>query len=206
MNLFAPIDECSYDDWDWLLGVNLHGVINGCQTFVPRLKARGGGGQVVNTASMAAFLAGPSAGIYTATKFAVRGLTESLRWSLAPHGIGVSCLCPGLVKSAIYESDLVRPDALRGEASESDREFMARLAQLHQVGMDPDEVADRVIEGIRQNRLYIFPHAEFRDELKELFDEILDAIPEPGAADPRRLAFEERRRKTYRTARRTAGG
>lgn len=206
VNLFAPIDECSYADWDWLLGVNLHGVINGCQTFVPRLKARGRGGQVVNTASMAAFLAGPNAGIYTATKFAVRGLTESLRWSLAPHGIGVSCLCPGLVKSAIYESGLARPDALKGEASEPDREFMARLAQLHQVGMDPEEVADRVIGGIRQNRLYIFPHAEFRDELKELFDEILDAIPEPGGADPRRLAFEEGRRQTYQSARRRAGG
>ena len=206
VNLFAPIDECSYDDWDWLLGVNLHGVINGCQTFVPRLKARGAGGQIINTASMAAFLAGPSAGIYTATKFAVRGMTESLRWSLAPHGIGVSCLCPGLVKSAIYESDLVRPDALKGEASEADREFMARLAQLHQAGMDPEEVAERVIEGIRANRLYIFPHAEFRDELKELFDEILDAIPEPGAADPRRLAFEAGRRQSYATARRTAGG
>ncbi|MDB5717859.1 MAG: short-chain dehydrogenase [Sphingomonas bacterium] len=206
VNLFAPIDECSYDDWDWLLGVNLHGVINGCQTFVPRMKARGAGGQIVNTASMAAFLAGPSAGIYTATKFAVRGMTESLRWSLAPHGIGVSCLCPGLVKSAIHESDMVRPESLKGEASEADQEFMARLAQLHQVGMEPDEVAERVIEGIRENRLYIFPHHEFRDELKEVFDEILSAFPEPTDTDPRRLAFEKGRRQTYETARRKAGG
>jgi NAD(P)-dependent dehydrogenase (short-subunit alcohol dehydrogenase family) len=205
VNLFAPIDECSYDDWDWVLGVNLHGVINGCQTFVPRIKARGASGHIVNTASMAAFLAGPNAGIYTASKFAVRGLTESLRWSLATHGIGVSCLCPGLVKSAIHESDMARPDALKGEATEADREFRSRLAQLHEAGMDPADVAETVIEGIRANRLYIFPHAEFRDELRELFDEVLSALPEPAAADPRRLAFEAGRRTTYVKARRSAG-
>lgn len=204
VNLFAPMDECSYQDWDWLLGVNLHGVINGCQTFVPRIKARGEGGHIVNTASMAAFLAGPGAGIYTTTKFAVRGLTESLRWSLAPHGIGVSCLCPGLVKSAIYESDSARPEKLKAEAPAADSEFVSRLEELHKAGMEPDEVAERVLAGIRDNRLYIFPHAEFRDELRELFDEILSAFPEPGNADPRRLQFEERRRKTYVSARRSA--
>jgi NAD(P)-dependent dehydrogenase (short-subunit alcohol dehydrogenase family) len=206
VNLFAPIDECSYQDWDWLLGVNLHGVINGCQTFVPRIKARGQGGHVVNTASMAAFLAGPNAGIYTATKFAVRGLTESLRWSLANHGIGVSCLCPGLVKSAIYESDLVRPDSLKGEATAADAEFMERLAGLHQVGMEPEEVADAVVAAIRANHLYIFPHAEFREEMQALFGEILDAFPPPNGADPRRLAFEEQRRRSYEAARHAADG
>ena len=112
VNLFAPVDESTYDDWDWVLGVNLGGVVNGVQTFVPRMKALGKGGHVVNTASMAAFITGPSAGIYTAAKFAVRGMSETLRWSLAQHGIGVSCLCPGLVKSAIHESDRIRPAAL----------------------------------------------------------------------------------------------
>jgi len=205
VNLFAPIDECSYDDWDWLLGVNLHGVINGCQTFVPRMKARGQGGHIVNTASMAGFLAGPNGGIYTTTKFAVRGLSESLRWSLANHDIGVSCLCPGLVKSAIYESDMTRPDALKTEATSTDPEFMSRLANLHQVGMDPDEVAEVVIGGIIGNKLYIFPHHEFREEMAEMFDEILSAFPEPGESDPRRLQFEEMRRNSYTAARRAAG-
>jgi NAD(P)-dependent dehydrogenase (short-subunit alcohol dehydrogenase family) len=204
VNLFQPIDECSYEDWDWLLGINLHGTVNGCQTFVPRMKARGTGGHVVNTASMAAFLAGPNAGIYTASMFAVRGLTESLRWSLVPHGIGVSCLCPGLVKSPLLEVGLDRPNAARREESEADREFLACLAQLHEAGMDPDELAETVIGGIHENRLYIFPHAEFRDELRELFEEILSAFPAPGGVDPHRLVFEELRRKTYRDARRAA--
>jgi len=204
VNLFEPIDECSYEDWDWLLGINLHGTINGCQTFVPRMKARGAGGHIVNTASMAAFLAGPSAGIYTASMFAVRGLTESLRWSLVAHGIGVSCLCPGLVKSPLLESGLARPDRVKPEETEANREFLECLSRLHEAGMEPDELAETVIGGIHENRLYIFPHAEFRDELRELFEEILSAFPEPGGIDPHRLVFEELRRKTYRDARRTA--
>jgi short-subunit dehydrogenase len=107
-------------------GVNLGGVINGVQTFVPRIRKHGEGGHVLNTASMASFLSGPGAGIYTASKFAVRGLSEALRWSLAPHGIGVSVLCPGLVKSFICESDKVRPANLSSEKGPVNQEFMAR--------------------------------------------------------------------------------
>lgn len=206
VSLIAPIDECSYEDWDWLMGVNLDGVVSGCQTFVPRIKARGAGGHIVNTASMAGFLAGPTAGIYATSKFAVRGLTESLRWSLAPQGIGVSCLCPGLVKSPIFQNDLAPPETLRREASEATREFLSGLAQLDHAGMEPDEVADSVVSGIRDNRLYIFPHAEFRDELKELFDEILGAFPEPGAPDPRRSSPNKGRRTSIEPSRRVTGG
>lgn len=196
VNLFAPIDDCSYDDWDWVLGVNLHGVINGCQTFVPRLKARGRGGHIVNTASMAAFLAGPNGGIYTASKFAVRGLTESLRWSLAPHDIGVSCLCPGRVRSATYESGLSRAGDGGREMTDADRELLDRLAQLHDAGMDPEEVAGQVIAGISANRLYIFPDGEFRDELKECFDEILSALPEQRPSAGCRSALHGGRPRT----------
>lgn len=126
INFFAPMEECTYQDWDWIMGVNLGGVINGVQTFVPRIRKHGEGGHVLNTASMASFLSGPGAGIYTASKFAVRGLSEALRWSLAPHGIGVSVLCPGLVKSFIYESDKVRPANLSSEKGPVNQEFMAR--------------------------------------------------------------------------------
>ena len=116
VNLFQPIEDSSWTDWDWLMGVNLHGPINGVMTFVPRMLAHGKGGYVVNTASMAGWLASGSPGIYNTTKFAVRGLSESLRYSLAPKGIGVSCVCPGLVKSYIYASDDIRPDALKADA------------------------------------------------------------------------------------------
>jgi len=197
INMFAPMDECTYDDWDWIMGVNLGGVINGIQTFIPRLKAHGEGGHIVNTASMAAFITGPGAGIYTATKFAVRGLTESLRWNLAPLNIGVSVLCPGLVNSAIHESDKVRPEALSKNVGPIDQAFMERLADIHKVGMDPVEVGEKVLAGIQRNDLYIFPHPEFKEELREIFDEILVALPEEPV-DPKRLAFEEFRRANKR--------
>jgi NAD(P)-dependent dehydrogenase (short-subunit alcohol dehydrogenase family) len=205
INLFQTIDESSYDDWDWVLGVNLHGVINGVVTFVPRMKERGQGGHVVNTASMAAFLAGPVPGIYNCSKFAVRGLSESLRYSLAAHGIGVSVLCPGLVKSHIYASDEVRPEALKAHAKETDPAFVERLASIHQAGMEPDEIAAKVLEAVRANRFYVFTHPEHKDELREVFDEILADYPD-GDTPPDRMAVEQERRERYRAARQASRG
>ncbi|MFC2953453.1 SDR family NAD(P)-dependent oxidoreductase [Marinicaulis aureus] len=205
INLFQTIDESSYDDWDWVLGVNLHGVINGVQTFVPRMKERGKGGHVVNTASMASFLAGPVPGIYNCSKFAVRGLSESLRYSLAPHGIGVSALCPGLVKSHIFASDDIRPDKLGARGKPVDKAFNVQLAKVHDSGMNPDEVAAKTLEGIREDKFYIFPHPEFRDELREVFDEIIADYPR-GEAPVERLAFERGRRENFRKARAAARG
>jgi NAD(P)-dependent dehydrogenase (short-subunit alcohol dehydrogenase family) len=200
VNLFQAIEDSSYDDWDWVLGVDLHGVINGIVTFVPRIKDRGEGGHVVNTASMASFLASPVPGIYNTAKFAVRGLSESLRYSLAAHGIGVSVLCPGLVNSYIYASDDIRPEALRAHAASTDPGFVEQLARVHQVGMTPDEVAAKVLDAIRANRFYIFTHPEHKDELREVFDEILADYPE-GETPPERLKVELERRRRYKAAR-----
>jgi NAD(P)-dependent dehydrogenase (short-subunit alcohol dehydrogenase family) len=193
INLFNDMTEATYQDWDWVLGVNLGGVVNGVFTFVPRIKAHGQGGHVVNTASMAAFVAGPGAGIYTTAKFAVHGLSDALRWSLLPHGIGVSMVCPGLVKSKIYESDLVRPPELSTDVTPPDPEFMRILPGLHDAGMDPDEIGEKVLRAIRRNDFYVFTHPDHRDELREIFEETLAAFPdEPVPAD--RLAVEEGRR------------
>src|SRR5260370_24481332 len=112
INLFQTIEESSYDDWDWVMGVNLHGPINGVMTFVPRMIAAGKGGYIVNTASMAGFLSAGKPGIYNTTKFAVRGMSQSLRATLAPPGIGVSLLCPGPVNSYIYSSHDLPPEVL----------------------------------------------------------------------------------------------
>ena len=193
VNLFNDIADATYQDWDWVLGVNLGGVVNGIVTFVPRIKAHGDGGHVVNTASMAAFVAGPGAGIYTTAKFGVHGLSDALRWSLLPHGIGVSMVCPGLVKSKIYESDLIRPAELSTEVTPADEEFMQILPGLHDAGMDPDEIGEKVLRAIRRNDFYVFTHPDHREELREIFDETLAAFPdEPVPAD--RLAVEEGRR------------
>jgi NAD(P)-dependent dehydrogenase (short-subunit alcohol dehydrogenase family) len=193
INLFNDVADATYQDWDWVLGVNLGGVVNGVVTFVPRIRAHGERGHVVNTASMAAFVAGPGAGIYTTAKFAVHGLSDALRWSLRPHGIGVSMVCPGLVKSKIYESDLVRPAELSTDVTPADAEFMRILPGLHEAGMEPDEIGEKVLRAIRQNDFYVFTHPDHRDELREIFDETIAAFPdEPVPAD--RLAVEDGRR------------
>lgn len=198
VNLFQPIEESSYDDWDWLLGVNLHGVINGVQTFVPRMveRVKAGtqtGGHVLNTASMAGFLSSGSPGIYNTTKAAVRALSESLRYSLLQYGIGVSVLCPGLVKSVIYASDDLRPDALKGAMKPVDAAAVERLQGVHEYGMEPDVIGARAVEAIKANRLYIFSHPDHKDELREVFDYVLDHYqdyPKDPGFD-QRIAFEK---------------
>ncbi|HUN76092.1 MAG TPA: SDR family NAD(P)-dependent oxidoreductase [Steroidobacteraceae bacterium] len=201
INLFNDIAAATWDDWDWVLGVNLGGVVNGVHTFLPRIRKHGEGGHIVNTASMAAFIAGPSAGIYTCAKFAVRGLSEALRFSAAPLGIRVSVVCPGLIDSAIYESDRIRPTHLASTSGPLDPGFVSRLAELHhRAGMAPLEAGERVLRGMRRGDFYIFTHPEFKDELREIFDEALAALPDeqPPAE---RLAFEERRRALKAQAR-----
>jgi NAD(P)-dependent dehydrogenase (short-subunit alcohol dehydrogenase family) len=206
INLFQTIEESSYSDWDWVMGVNLHGPINGVMTFVPRMIAAGNGGYIVNTASMAGWLASGAPGIYNTTKFAVRGMSESLRYSLAPHGIGVSILCPGLVKSYIYASDDVRPKELLDGAKPVDTANVQRLAEFHEFGMEPDVIAARVLDGMRENRTYIFSHPEFKDEVAELFQEYLadfrDLPEDPGFE--KRTGFEKFRRDRYSEARAAA--
>lgn len=203
INLFQTIEDSSYSDWDWVMGVNLHGPINGVMTFVPRMIAHGQGGYIVNTASMAGWLASGSPGIYNTTKFAVRGMSESLRASLAKHGIGVSVVCPGLVKSYIYASDDIRPREYLAGARPVDHENVKRLAEFHEFGMEPDVIAERIIGGMRENRCYIFSHPDHKDELAELFQEYLadyrDYPADPG--HDQRVAFEAFRRKSYKEAR-----
>lgn len=109
IGLLGPCQSASYDDWDWVLGVNLGGVINGVQTFLPRMLARGAGGHIVATASLAGLVAGAGASIYTTSKMAVVGLMECLRGEVAEHGIGVSVLCPHLVRTDIHLHGKLRP-------------------------------------------------------------------------------------------------
>jgi len=204
INLFQTIEDSSYDDWDWVMGVNLQGVINGVMTFAPRMKARAlsgvvKGGHITNTASMASFVASGVPGIYNTTKFAVRGLTYSLRHSMCEYGIGVSAVHPGLVKSYIYASDDVRPDHLKGAMQPVDADAIKRLEGVHEFGMEPDVIGARILEGIRENRANIFTHPDHKEELESLFDEILadyrDYPPDPGFEQ--RIAFERIRQERF---------
>ena len=165
INVFGSLDQANYDDWDWVMDVNLNAVFTGIKVFLPRIQAHGEGGRIVNTASMASLVSGPGAPIYTAAKFAVRGLSECLWYNLAPQGIGVSIVCPGLVNSNIHHSEELRPENRRDTGYAEDAEFAARLADLHKLGMDPLEMGRKVLRGIRNDELYILTHPEHKDEV-----------------------------------------
>ncbi len=207
INIIGPSDQAGYEDWDWLLGVNLGGVINGLVTFIPRIKEHKQGGHIVNTSSIAGIVAGPGNGIYAATKFAIRGLSESLRYDLAPYGIGVSVLCPGTVATNLYQSEEHRPARYEGVVDDAVRKNRSLTGQIFKevlpTGMDPVEVGEKVLAGIRHNDFYILSHPEFKEEFQESFDEIIAALPDEPL-DPRREVYEEQRRSHRREAREKA--
>jgi NAD(P)-dependent dehydrogenase (short-subunit alcohol dehydrogenase family) len=172
----GPIDTLSYADWDWVLGVNLHGVINGMMTFIERIKAHGEGGHIVNTSSILGHLTQPGTAIYSSTKFAVLAMSEIARADLEPHGIGVSALCPGLINTGIIRSYRNRPNHLVSEkAQRSEEQIRAAQARFAQ-GMHPDRVGEMVLEGIRTNRALIFTHRGLRDSIERRLRAVLDAF------------------------------
>jgi len=200
VSVFGPTDEASYDDFDWIMGVNFGGVVNGIVSFVPRIKETGEGGHVVNVASMAAYLSGPQAGIYTASKFAVRGLTESLRYNLVPYGVGVSLVCPALVATDAGLSALKRPAAF-GESGFApvNEEELRRFAGIFQGGMDPLEAGEKIFRGMDRNDGLIFTHPEFADDFKDIYETSLAALPDE-VAPPERLEVERMRRAANKAA------
>ena len=176
------IDDISLASWRWVLDVNLMGVLNGVRSFLPHLRGHGEGGHFVNTASMAGML-GRDLGFsaYTASKFAVVGMSEGLAGELKPLGIGVSVLCPAWVRTRITESARNRPERY-GTAAPADpaNPIAARVAELVRTGVDPAFVAANVLRAIRNDELYVFTHPEFRDRLEARFTAILAAFPKPA--------------------------
>jgi NAD(P)-dependent dehydrogenase (short-subunit alcohol dehydrogenase family) len=157
--------ELTHQDWEWVLGVNLWGVIHGIRLFVPHLVAQGDG-HVVNTASIAGIGSVPGLGPYNVSKHAVVTLSETLYGELANQGIpvGVSVLCPAFVNTRIFEADRNRPESLMNpETPEGEEEAEARRelgAQLMASSMPAEQVADEVFDAVVQDRFYILPHAE----------------------------------------------
>ena len=141
-------------DWEWIMGVNVWGVINGVLAFVPRMRDSGEEGHIVHPASEAGHFAGDGYGVYNTSKFAVVGLTESLARDLRNTKIGVSMLCPGQVETGIF-TNTNRPAAFR-KASE-DAPMDRRIAENVQ---EPADVAAKVIAGIEDGALYVFSHEE----------------------------------------------
>ncbi len=203
VSVFGPTDEASYDDFDWIMGVNFGGVVNGQVSFVPKIKATlekfpGEGGHVVNVASMAAFCAGPQAGIYTASKFAVRGMTECLRYNLAPYNIGVSLMCPGLTKTNAWDSALKRPAEFADSGfAPADRAELEQFGTAFELGMEPLEVGEKTLAGMTANQGLILTHPDHAEDIEEIYRDTMAALPkEPipeGRAEIERLRREANR-------------
>lgn len=200
VSIFGPLEKSTYDDYDWQMGVNFGGVVNGIQTFVPRMIEYGKGGHIVNTSSVGGIVAAGPAGIYSASKFAVRGLSEALRSELAKYDIGVSVLCPANVSTNIAEAVWTRPDEFSNSGYRFNDAILDSLRRIYSAGKDPVELAEETLEAVKENRLYIIPYPEVRQILESHFAEIIAALP-PEDADPegvaKRRAAMEQYRKEY---------
>lgn len=183
VNSFGPIENTSYDDFDWIIGVNLGGVINGCVTFVPRMIASGKPGHVVTVSSVGGLMGSNMAAPYSAAKAAVINLMESYRLGLAPHGIGVSVVCPANIKSNIAEASKLRPAQFGKSGYVENEQSIASLHSIHQFGLEPDALAEAILTGIKDNALYIIPYPEVRDEIEKHFKAIVDSVA-PLESDP----------------------
>jgi NAD(P)-dependent dehydrogenase (short-subunit alcohol dehydrogenase family) len=177
MGILGPVTDARYDDWDWGLGVLVGGVVNGIQTVLPRMRAHGEGGHVVNTSSMTGVLPIPGAAIYITAKAAVIGLSEALRSELAGEGIGVSAFCPGPVQTNIREGGRIRPERY-ADSGYTDLERDLEERPNSPLWMDPIECGERVLAGIRNDDLYIFTHREFREGAEERFRAMVASFPD----------------------------
>jgi len=167
---WGGLEKATHRDWQWVLGVNLWGVIHGIEAFVPRMIAGGQRGHIVNTASMAGLIASQGLGVYNTSKYAVVGLSETLAKDLKPYGIGVSVLCPMGVETRIRESERSRPAALRNDAAaEPAVELIGRY-------LAPDTVAGMVLDAVRRGELYVITHDEGLEPLRRRFDRMQQSI------------------------------
>ena len=173
--LGVPLDEIPLTDWDWVIDVNIKGVINGIRTFVPRLKAHGQGGHIVNTASIGGLQVNPNflTGAYSMTKYAVVALSEALENELAGTNIGVSVLCPAAVDTGIHLSARSRPNRLGGPFERPSDHFMGELIKT---GLSPEQVGARVVSAIENGEFYILTHSSPREWVERRFKRIMAAF------------------------------
>jgi NAD(P)-dependent dehydrogenase (short-subunit alcohol dehydrogenase family) len=184
----GPVWEIADSDWEWTIGVNLMGMIHGLQIFVPHMKAHGEPSHIVSTSSMAGMRASIAGGPYTATKYAIVGLSELLAKELAGGNIGVSVFCPNNIRTNMPYSGRNRPERFGGAidvASDSHAaEHVAQMGARNAGGMAPREAGLRVKWGIEHDRLFIFSHAEEKPVIEERFRRILAAMDDTIALGP----------------------
>lgn len=164
--------EVPLKDWQWILNINLMGVVHGLHHFVPRMLAQGTPAHIVNTSSLAGLLAAPLMGPYTVGKQAVLALTETLSYELADSPIGVSALCPGPIATDITNSGKDRQ--AQAAPSEGQKQLMQFLSDGVSQGMSPIECAKLVFQAIRDNRFWVFTHEDFKSEYQRRYEGVMN--------------------------------
>jgi len=177
IGILGPLRQAKFDDWDWAIEVMIGGVVNGIQTFLPRILSHGEGGHIVTTSSMGGVIPLSQSTIYSTVKAAVVGMCEAMRGELAEDNIGVSAFCPGPVATNIHEVGHMRPRKYRSNSgyAEKEKELANRPNFINEMSIE--ECGERVLRGIRRNDLYIFTHREFREGVAERMEAMLASFP-----------------------------
>lgn len=173
VNAFASPSATTYEDFDWIMNVNVQGVFNGLRAFLPLIRSHGEGGHIVATSSIGGLIASPLAGAYITSKYAVVGLMEALRAEFEDTNIGVSIFCPGAVQSNLADSDRNRPKR-RADPSTGSAEEMRRALRT---GIDPLQAGQILVRGMINNDLYIFTESGVKSLVRDRTEAILASFP-----------------------------
>jgi len=175
----GPMADVALAEWEWVLGVNLWGVIHGVRSFLPLMRA-GGEGHIVNTASVAGLFSAPFMGPYNVSKFGVVTLSETLFHELKLSGdnIGVSVLCPAWVRTRIHESHRNRPESAGGPSA-ADEGVQSMIGNLIAGGIDPEAAAEDVLNAVVHNRFYVLTHDDSAAAVQARADAITNGEPPP---------------------------
>lgn len=172
----GPMNQITLDDWRWVIGVNLFGVVHGIESFLNEMIAAGKPAHIVNTASVAGLVCEAWMGPYNATKYAVVGISETLARETAETQVGVSVLCPGFVDTKIGES--VRNAPAGAELTKPPAEMLEMLRQVLKEGQKPVQTSEAVLRAIESDQLYILTHPELNAAIEARFQAIRDAMPD----------------------------
>jgi len=169
--IFGPIQEMKHEDWEWVLRVDLWGVIHGVEAFVPRMITQNQGGHIVNTASFAGLVPNQGLGVYCVAKYGVVALSECLARDLRSHGIEVSVLCPMILSTNIGHSERNRPTELGGPQA-SRPQTTEEQQNMRGRTLSPELAAEKVVQAVKNGELYIHTHEEARDFIRRRFERI----------------------------------
>lgn len=190
VNAFGPAEASTFEDYDWIIGVDLMGVINGLVTFVPRMIKAGKGGYIAAVSSMSAFMAAPTVAPYGAAKAGLVNLMEAYWMALKPYGIGVSCLCPVGIKTNIAEASYTRPQKLANTGYNTNEKTIAFMRHHYSFGIDPVELAQILKKGIEDEVLFVLPFPEPERWMKQYGERMVNLCTKEGMVRQTKLDAE----------------